>query len=158
MVAVEFPPIGTPTVHPGFPRLKLWPESVTAVSDGPSVGLPRLHPDADKRAYSLSHDGFARIAVPLGRVYVMAVGDSAGTDRLSASESVIELVRHSHCVRSLVPEGRSPHFLQCVRVARAVPVVRLTRTGYLDRLRDLASLILDDIHHHTQWKSDRSSS
>ncbi|HEY3128282.1 MAG TPA: hypothetical protein VGL91_02400 [Acidobacteriota bacterium] len=38
-----------PTVHSGFPQLKLWPKAATLLTDIPD-NLPRLHPRFEKRA------------------------------------------------------------------------------------------------------------
>jgi hypothetical protein len=102
---------GRPTLFAGFPQLRLWPQTIEFLGEDLD-GLARLDPREEKRARPIEN-GFAQAALPLGRIYVLARGESAKVDLLSASEAVAELTRHSFGAVELQKVNRASHFLQC---------------------------------------------
>ncbi|MEP7358787.1 MAG: serine kinase, partial [Anaerolineales bacterium] len=100
-----------PRVYPGFPQLKLWPEAA-ALLGAEASELHRLHPDFDKQARRL-RQGFAPAALPLGRLYVLAEGDSIAIERLEKQAALVELVRHSYAAMALPKLDAAEHLRQC---------------------------------------------
>jgi len=142
VLAVEFEE-AIPTVWPGFPQLKLWPASAEAALQDVPDDLPRLHPTLDKRLRS-ARDRFQADALPLGPLYILAVGDSARVERLSPAEAAIELVRYSFCTSMLAGGDATQHLKQCAVLARSGMVRRLTRGPHLAELASLAELVEQD--------------
>ncbi|OLE21913.1 MAG: hypothetical protein AUI36_34175 [Cyanobacteria bacterium 13_1_40CM_2_61_4] len=135
-------------VHPGFPQLKLWPDSAAALGHNPDR-LPRLHPNAEKRTRRVTRR-FARRPAPVGQLYVLTEGDCLQIERLSPRDALIELVRHTYAARLLQQLDASQHFLQCAAVARAVPVARLTYPRRLELLTEVAHLVETDASGHSR--------
>ena len=131
-----------PRVYPGFPQLKLWPEA--AASLGTDVEqLPRLHPGYEKRAQRLNA-GFAREALPLGRLYVLAEGEPPGIQPLDKQTALVELVRHSYMSHTLPPMAAAAHLRQCAALLRQVGLSQLRRPMSLPGLPTVCALVEAD--------------
>lgn len=136
------------SVLPGFPSLKLWPEAVTAAFGDNPEGLPRVHPDATKRARSVRTQ-FPRDRQPLKCIYVLAYADE-GTpteiDAIAVRDAYIELIRHSFALRLLGEQGSTAvHAQQCARLVRRIPVRRLKRAHNLDEVSQIARRVEADV-------------
>ena len=132
-----------PIVYPAFPQFKLWPDAAEAIGYDTTY-LRHAIPTEDKYLVPLEF-GFSPNPLPLKRIYLLNQGDIIRIERLSQQESVIELVRNSKAVESLcIKENLSSHFIQCTKVARDVPVCRLTRPIDLDVLNNLANEVEKD--------------
>lgn len=135
---------GIPTVVPGFPQLKLWPEVAVFLGDDVET-LPRLRPQLEKRARRVT-DRFSPDCLPLRRIYVLSEGMPHKIEPLRPGEALVELLRHSYAVRLLEITGTaSAHFVQCAHLANRVPVCRLRRQRSLAALPDLARLVEEDL-------------
>ena len=131
-----------PRVYPGFPQLKLWPEA--AASLGADVEqMPRLHPGFEKRAQRLSA-GFAREALPLGWLYVLAEGEPASIQPLDKQTALVELVRHSYMSHTLPPLAAAAHLRQCAALLRQVGLSQLRRPMSLPGLPAVCALVEAD--------------
>lgn len=135
----------SPIVLPAFPRFKLWPEAAVFLGDDPKT-LPRLHPRLEKRDRRVTA-GFAQTPVPLRRIYVLGEGPALDIEPLRPQEAVVELVRHSLCVKLLPAGGQSRHLLQCASLAKVVPIRRLNRPRCISLLPDLAKLVEEHVAH-----------
>jgi hypothetical protein len=132
-----------PMVFPGFPQLKLWPDSMTAIGQPPE-SFPRLRSDLDKRNYRVTN-GYSADPIPLRCIYLLDYGLELTLERVQAGQAVLDLLPHWYCVRfgkdALKSLGHSIHFLQCARLATHVPVYRLKRPPSLAALPEMAELI-----------------
>ena len=137
--------VGTecPTVFPGFPQLKLWPEALVSLGEVPET-LPRLHPLLDKRAHRVIRE-FSRRPLPLRCIYVLAGGAAPAIEPLPPQEALRELMQHWYGTRFgvelLRPSGPSAFFRQCANLANRVTVCRLARPYSLPTLPDVARLV-----------------
>lgn len=130
-------------VVPGFPRLKLWPDSSWALGEDPRR-LPRVHPEFEKRDLRVAH-GWSRRPVPLGRIYTLDAGSGTGIEVLPPQAALVELLRHSYGCQSLQTVQRREHFLRCASLARRAPVRRLNTPRSLAALADIARLVETDL-------------
>jgi hypothetical protein len=125
---------------PGFPQLKLWPDSVAYLGLDPEK-LVCIQPDFEKRGHRVD---LAPPSTPqsLGRIYVLDSGEQEETERIGMQQAVIELVRHSFLIRYLGPTGTAPvHLNHCCRVVSSVPAYYLRKPAPMSRLPELARLI-----------------
>jgi hypothetical protein len=132
-----------PSVYPGFPQLKLWPEAAALLGADES-DLRRLHPDFDKRAQRLT-GGFAQAALPLGRLYVLAEGETIAIEQLDKQAALVELVRHSYVANALPRLDAAEHLRQCAGLLRHTPLYRLQRPRSLALLPGVAGAIEREI-------------
>jgi hypothetical protein len=133
-----------PMVLPGFPLMKLWPESAaSALGDDPER-LPRLAPDYDKRARGIT-ERFANRPVPLKCIYTLDDGIAPAVKSLAPSQAMVPLIAHSYAARFgrrlLIGATATAHFLDCARLLEWVPVYKLERPRALEQLPTLAQVI-----------------
>jgi hypothetical protein len=146
VAAIEIDQDG-PSVLPGFPQVKLWPEAATLLGETPE-SLPLLHPDFDKRGWRAAR-GFALEARRLGRIYVITAGSTPAVEPLGSREACFELMTHwyGHRFGSGLFQKSSAalHLRQCAGLAGHVSMKRLRRSGGSKTLLDLADLVDDDM-------------
>jgi len=136
---------GPPIVTPGFPSVKLFPDSLRALGKRPD-GLPLVQALEDKRMQSAC-EGFSLRERPLGRLYVLAEGSELRIERLGPQPAFVELLRHTTPPRpKLIPVDDIPSRLrQFAELVNRVPICRLTVPRSLDRLPDVARLVEADV-------------
>ena len=134
-----------PTVIPGYPQIKLWPDSARAVGQDPEL-LSRLHPLSDKRVFrALSQ--FCDHPVPLGKAFVLAEGSELKIEDLAPQSALVELVRHSARIRELPPDSMPAHLQQCATLVNSVPLSRLTVPRSFAALSTIARTLLSEALH-----------
>lgn len=133
-------------VSPGFPRLKLWPDSATALG-WDTEAMPRVHPDFNKHDYAVKNS-FHCAPLPLKQVYLVSEGPKQEIEHISRQEALIELIRHTYRVRLLHHVWPSSHVEDYARLVNTVPVCRLTYPRDLALLPDLARMVEEDALRH----------
>ena len=140
------------SVQPGYPHLRLWPSSVQFLY-GHRQALPQLVPGSswDKCYLHLAENEqrFQEKELPLAGAYFL---DERSNDSnapviqpMSPAESLIGLVSNSYANYLLDRDLRAREFLLLSRLSKTIPTKRLIPHADPSRLRDLCSLILDDI-------------
>lgn len=126
VLAIDLNCKDTVRVFPGFPQLKLAPDSASQLSATPHE-LPLIHPELDKRA-GRADRGFTREPVTLDRIFILRSADTIAIRRLAPQQRFVELVRHSYLAPMLRSTGESAqHFQQVIDLASRVPVSELNR-------------------------------
>jgi hypothetical protein len=142
---------GCPTVFPGFPQLKLWPEALVSLGDDPEK-LPRWNPHLEKRARSASHK-FPSTPLPIKRIYVLDKGNAPEILPLRPQEAFMELIRHTYGsdygLQTVMGVGSAPHFLECAGIVDKVTMCSLKRQKSLFQLSEVAQLIDEDLARST---------
>jgi hypothetical protein len=133
-----------PMALPGYPLIKLWPESASATGYSPD-SLPFIHGSSTKRSHQLT-SGFGQAAFPLGRIYVLDEGAEHQIVALNASDACIALLQHSRATTLLTHvEFRTKNFRDCTWMAQNVPIARFERKPALSELSDLVRLVEADL-------------
>lgn len=139
-------------VHPGYPWIRLWPDSVEKLF-GSKEALPRISPDDptwDKRFLDLSQESFrfAASSLPLGAVYLL--GDPSEDDtrprveRPAAPGKLLSMVGNTYSNYVLDKEVRAREFELLGRLARSVPVRLVLPHSRDHRLTRLCDAVLWD--------------
>ncbi len=137
-------------IQPGYPGLRLWPESVNALYGSPEV-LPRLTPTWDKRYLDLKQSGyhFQRRPLPLAAIYILgerSMDPSAPSiETVPAQASLITLVRNTYVNYVLDKRMRAQEFEILGRLIRHVRLRRLVPNANPVYLTKLCDLVLDDL-------------
>ena len=140
LLAIDFDPVGRPMVRPGFPQIKLWPDSLHCLGSDPRL-LPRLHPDFEKRASQITRN-FCCDSLPLQHIYVLSYGVSPKIETCSGQAALLEIIRHSQATRFLKDQGNTPgHFLECVKLINVVLFYQLKRPDDLNLVSTLERLV-----------------
>jgi hypothetical protein len=140
-------------VAPGYPRLRLWPNTVSAMSSLTSESLPKVLSSIEKRYLDLTIDDtaqqwqFCSKPVQLNAVYVLAGCNS--TDKVSITPEsqaagMLNLVSNVYPEYSLHDSDSLRNFGVLGRLANCVSVRKVIRSDNLDTLFDLSSAILRD--------------
>jgi len=130
--------------RPGFPQLKLMPDSVAQIGLAAS-DLPRVHPDYEKRAARVDGGGAVE-ALSVKRIYILQTADQDAIEPLSPQNRLVELVRHSYLAPLLETTGESAdHFRQVVMLASRIEICALKRTRDLSRLRQTVEQVVADL-------------
>jgi hypothetical protein len=114
-------------VRPGYPQVRLWPDSVRLLYGGAKV-LPRLTPTWDKRALAFAQPGlrFRTRPLRLKAVYVLseAVDPRTAVVSLKGADSVLALLANTYVGYLLDAQQRRDEFAVLTRLAACVPVRR----------------------------------
>ena len=133
-----------PVVKPGFPRVKLWPDSAEALEHDVD-GLPLIHPERTKRSLTMPPTIHAA-DIPLSRCYVIEDADHESVAELSGSQSVLSLVALTYQSSWMHETGSSgSNLLHCGALARSGVVRRLHRRRSFDALPDVIRFIEEDV-------------
>lgn len=120
-----------PVVAGGFPRIKLYNDSIAAVGANPN-DFPVIHRFVEKRSFRYL-DRFSTEPISLHSLYVLCDAEDVGLEKLGDAAAFIEITRHTYVNRFLKAlKAESRHFRQCRQLLSKLPVWRI------DRPRDFA--------------------
>lgn len=143
--AVHLNPNGAPIVAPGYPRLKLWADTLAHFGMSPD-GLQRIRPELEKY-YIPIDDAFCYHPQPLAAVYVLAVANTMrpSISSITGMAKLQTLKDHLYKIRFPEAHGLWPEvFSSLTTVARRARVRVLTRPDSDFRLDELADLVEAD--------------
>jgi hypothetical protein len=132
-------------IHPAYPYLCLWPESVESLYGSPDA-LPQFSANYEKRFLSLGKQElrFAERALPLGAIYIL--GDRRGdpaplVEELEPQRAFLGLVANTFATNTLDRGMRAKEFQILARLAPSVPIRALYAHRDASRLTDLCGLL-----------------
>jgi hypothetical protein len=132
-------------IHPAYPYLCLWPESVESLY-GSAEALPQFSANYEKRCLSLGKQElqFAQQALPLAGIYIL--GDRRGDpapliEELTPQRAFLALVANTFATNTLDSEMRAKEFEILARLVARVPVRLLCAHQDAGRLPDLCDLL-----------------
>ncbi len=132
-----------PRIRPGFPRIKLWPDSVSALEQDVAA-LPLIHPERSKRSLQLQE--FAREPVPMVRCYQLQAGREISIEPLAGSIGVLALVQSTYQSYWMADAGMTAdNLIQCGALARSGVLRVLTRPKHFAELPSLIAAIEADV-------------
>lgn len=143
---------GTWMATPGYPRIRLWPESAEAL---PAETRTVLLPPGESGSYTRYHldlsarpGWFQPKPLPLVLIYLLEGGEevtSARAETVAPAEALVELVTNTYATKILTPELRAREFDLLGRLAESIPLRKLWRPRQLDLLPTFREFILDDL-------------
>ncbi len=145
---------GTFLVPPGYPCLRLWPDSVDTLF-GRSDALPLLTPNWDKRFLDLSlrEGAFQPTSLPLGAIYLLGERsdrvDAPYVDDIPARDKLTTLVANTYVNYLLDTKMRANEFVDLSRVLSSVPLRHVTPHTEPSELSKLCDVILSDFRAST---------
>ncbi|MEH2349206.1 MAG: serine/threonine protein kinase [Nostoc sp.] len=141
-------------VQPGYPRLRLWPNSVKAIH-GSIEDLSLVSVNLDKRFLDLQGKHkeqwqFQPQALPLMAVYILGERDRNLTapkiNSLSLPEAMKHLMFNSYGRAFLTSQQCRQEFEELGQLAKTVPVRELLRPDNLGNLGQIYDVIVEDLH------------
>jgi hypothetical protein len=134
---------------PGYPRVCLWPESVSMLF-GQADALPQLTPVWEKHYIELdgTRASFSQTKLPLSVVYLLAPRNSEENtprvEKLSPREAFLGLVQNTYMNWVLGREQRANEFETLCRLVQQIPVRRIIPHANPEKFARLCELILRD--------------
>ena len=136
---------GSFVVHPAYPYLCLWPESVESLYGSPDA-LPQFSANYEKRFLSLgTHElRFAERPLPLAAIYIL--GDRRSdpaplVEELAPQKAFLALVANTFATNTLDTGMRAKEFEILARLAPSVPIRALCAHQNASRLPELCALL-----------------
>jgi hypothetical protein len=147
-------------VHPAYPYLCLWPESVQSIY-GAADALPRFSANYEKRCLSLGKKElrFAERALPLAAIYILGArrGDPAPLmQAIAPQEAFLSLVANTFATNILDRVMRAKEFETLGRLVPSVTIRQLWAHQDTSRLQELCARICDDLEEINRSKSART--
>lgn len=141
-------------LHPGYPRLRLWPNAVNAVY-GSEVGLSRVMRQIDKRYVELNAENavqwrFQAQPANLAAIYFLEPRQlELANPAIAPIPSKIGLMMLlEHCYPYFLTLDRDRQYREFIflgRLAATVPLRKVDRPDELTKLPQICDAILDDI-------------
>jgi energy-coupling factor transporter ATP-binding protein EcfA2 len=140
-----------PWVHPAYPRLRLWPESVGFLY-GDRDRLPAIvptHPTWDKRYLDLTQAeySFQFSSLPLSQIYLLQGRQSANAPRIediSHREAAIALIANTSTNYLLDRDLRKAEFISLTHLLRKISVKKLYPHDDPAQLEKLVKMVLQN--------------
>lgn len=138
----------TPHAYPGYPRLRLWPDS-TKQLHGNAEALARLIPDWDKRYLDLNRSGFqfASKPLPLAAIYILAPRESAiqpQIKNITGTERSLSLIRNTYRNELLSTSMRAHEFQSINRIVDKILIRQVISSDKLANIDRLCKAIIQD--------------
>ena len=135
-------------VHPAYPYLCLWPESVESLY-GSAEALPRFSANYEKRCLSLRKQElrFEERVLPLSAIYILGerLGDPAPlVQEIAPQEAFLSLVANTFATNILDSGMRAKEFETLGRLVPSVTIRQLCAHRDASRLPDLCDLLSDE--------------
>jgi hypothetical protein len=144
-------------VHPAYPYLCLWPESVESIY-GSAEALPRFSANYEKRCLSLGKQElrFEGRTLQLAAIYIL--GDRRGdpaplVEELAPQKAFLALVANTFATNTLDSGMRAKEFELLARLAPSVPIRGLCAHRDASRLPELCELLNKEAQKLHTWQS-----
>jgi hypothetical protein len=137
--------------RPSYPRLRLWPDQVRALTAMPVEGLRRVHPEVDKRWVPVGEGGWGRFRAEPERVRCLYLveGREGGAPSFAAvapAEALVALSAAAFLPRMVHALGWQRRRLGLLgHLVEAVPVRRLRYPLGFDRLAGVSGAVAADL-------------
>lgn len=125
ILAVFFDERQRPWAWPGSPHMRLWPDAIAHLGVN-AESLPRVHAGGEKRSFRPAQP-FSLAAVPLARLYLLSRGSAVNVRLFSPRQAVVAIMRHSFLSQIGLECPLPGDFLNCLRLAHAIPLCKLKR-------------------------------
>lgn len=147
LISDDLVPIGfegsSVITSPGFPRVKLFDDSIVAAGEQPS-DFPVIHRFVDKRSFRFA-ETFPTAPYKIRAIYVLSEAEAVGLEELNPTTAFIEVTKNSFLNRFLAAmNSQRSHFEQCHRLVTSVPVRKLSRPHNFAAMDEVCSLLQED--------------
>ena len=135
---------------PGFPFVKLWPQSLEAIGQNTDQ-YPRFNPGIDKRILKFQ-DKYIQTPVELRSIFVLGFSPTIECQALTPKKAFQHLMPHWYGTqfesKLLAIMGLERQFQECVSIVERTPIYLLKRPISLDLLPEVCRVV--------EWQNSRS--
>ncbi len=140
---LSFTPEGFPIVHPGYPQMKLWPDSILKLGKDPS-NYSKIRKQIEKHSIPIKNN-FWDQPLPLKKIYIIS-SSNLGELKIESIKGVEKFsLLKTHTYRYNFVSGKemqTSHFKSFDHLAKNVEVLKLTRPTGKFLFDELINLIL----------------
>ena len=132
-----------PHIIPGFPRLKLWADTLKKLEED-RKGLNRVRLDQEFEKYFVPFDNACDRPTPVRSIFVLETTNTDGFEvvPLKAGDKIDPIINNTYRPRFLEGlGGKKEHFKLCAAVAAKAAVIRVTRPKKDFRLDELMDMV-----------------
>jgi len=130
---------------PGYPRIKLFEDSITAVGENPA-NLPLIHRFVEKRSFQCA-ENFSTNPISLRCIYILEESETVFLKKLAPADAFIEITKNTYLNRYLEALQCLPeHFRQCQKLIQTVPVFKLHRPHNFAVMDDVCGTLANHTH------------
>jgi hypothetical protein len=137
-------------VQPGYPRLRLWPDSVQALYGSPDL-LPRITATWDKRHLDLTEAPyrFSDRPVPLAGIYLLDERthevDAPEIEAMKPREALVALIANTSANYLIAGDLRAMEFIQLEELASTLSIRRVRPNDDVRQTPRLCRAIVHDL-------------
>lgn len=132
---------GLPVVHPGLPRIKLWPESLEISKK--NMRSFHIHPESRKRSCFV--DSFYNRDIYLKHVYVIENSEKTFLEELKPQDALLELIRNSYCANIFQNSDQATNLREYAKIVKNVSIKQLNIERSLDKIQEMVNLVERDV-------------
>lgn len=134
-------------VVPGYPKVRLRPQSLSAILSGKAEDYQQVYTNRDSR-YTDVTNNFEANSLPLGAIYVLnpivGIGDIPQIEPIIANQKMIQIMEHSFASYILNQELRKAEFSFIADLVKQIPVRKINFEHNLDLLDTNCAEIVKD--------------
>jgi len=125
---------------PGFPMIKLWPDSMATYGDPADKHYP-LHAGTEKILIP-KVNGFVHSPHPLKRIYILEKDNPEGIDTMPSHKALLEVIKNCYCSKLIQASiGAQAHMRNSARLVNHTKVYYLNIHWSLQDLSDVVQMI-----------------
>ncbi len=115
-------------VAPGYPKVRLRPQSLSAIHSGKAEDYQQVYTNRDSR-YTDITNSFEASSLPLGAIYVLnpmsEIGNIPQIEPLNATQKMIEVMQHSFAGYILNAELKKQEFSFIANLIKQIPIRKI---------------------------------
>lgn len=138
---------GSISVFPGYPKVRLRPQSLLAIHNDKLETFQQVYPNRDSRYTDIEHR-FEKEPLPLRAIYILSPADDIGTtpefEPVNAAQKMVRVMEHSFAAYMLNSDLKKEEFSFFARLTMLIPIRKINFEHNLDFLDTNCSEIVKD--------------
>lgn len=132
---------------PGYPKVRLRPQSLSAIHSGKAEEYQQVYVNRDSRYTDITHS-FETNPLPLGAIYILNrfdnIGDTPQFEPVNAAQKIINVIEHSFANYILNTELKKDEFAFFAHLVNTIPIRKINFEHNLDLLDTNCAEIVKD--------------
>jgi len=141
---ISFSDKGIPMVHPGYPQMKLWPDSMVKLGENPS-NYSKIRKQVEKHSVPIKNSFWGK-SLPLSKIFIISSSNlgELKVESIKGVEKISLLKTHTYRFNFVAGlQLQVKHFTSFELLGKNVEIYKLTRPTGKFVFDDLIGLILD---------------
>lgn len=134
-------------VAPGYPKVRLRPQSLEAIHSKQAEDFQQVYPNRDSR-YTNIEDSFEEKELPLKAIYILNptenIGNKPQFEAVTAAQKLVQVMEHSFAAYMLNKELKRQEFSFFAYLTKQIPIRKINFEHNLDLLNENCNEIVND--------------